>query len=359
MGTQLIFTVGTNPLPIWVAWYHLKDKLPQPVKVRLVYTAGTVAEIDRLQAYCQGADFLDPIQTSDGDPRNVRKDIQNIANDLSEETNPLHIHYTGGTKVMAVETVAAFEATLPPRTIHLDTSYLDPRATSGPAIVNRAGRIWAQDARKDVNPCLNRIAELNGFDLGPLEHTFWHRSARKTMTYSEPGKPTEPQLQTGRDLFSTGHTSCPIDLEYAAYAGLEDALNQIANENHTRTNYELFHNVYVRRAGASDTAKPFELDVVAVLGYQIVVVSCTTDNDQATIKGKAMEAIIRARQLGGDEARAIVLCSADRQAAELIENEMEDEMGSRGLPLRVWGKNRWKNLPKEFGFYLRKGLYWV
>ena len=117
--------------------------------------------------------------------------------------------------------------------------------------------------------------------------------------------------------------------------------------------------MYVRRAGTPDTAKPFELDVVAVLGYQIVVVSCTTDKDQATVKGKAMEAIIRARQLGGDEARAIVLCSADKQAAELIENEMEDEMGSRGLPLRVWGKNRWENLPREFDFYLRKGLHWV
>ena len=57
MGTQLILTVGTNPLPVWVAWYHLKEKLQEPIQVRLVHTAGTVDERDRLKKYCQGADF--------------------------------------------------------------------------------------------------------------------------------------------------------------------------------------------------------------------------------------------------------------------------------------------------------------
>ena len=57
MGTQLIFTVGTNPLPIWVAWHHLKDKLQPPVQVRFVHTAGTKNEKDRLESYCQDADF--------------------------------------------------------------------------------------------------------------------------------------------------------------------------------------------------------------------------------------------------------------------------------------------------------------
>ena len=340
MGTQLILTIGTNPLPVWVAWYHLKDKLPKPIKVRLVHTVGTVDERDRLQKYCPGADFLDPIQTSDGDPRNVRNDMRNIENGLSSETTLLHIHYTGGTKVMAVETVAALEAALP-KTIHLDTSYLDPRAAAGPAIVNRAGNTWVQDARKSVNPCLSRIAELNGFMLGPVTHSFWHQGKSQSQNYPAPGQLTQEQRQTGRNVFTAGHAT-PTHLEYAAYAGLEDALNAIAEKDKTRTNYKLFHSVYVRREGAQDTAKPFELDVVAVLGYQILVVSCTVNNDQATIKGKAMEAILRARQLGGDEARAIVLCQADRQAVELIEAEMEDEMGSQSLPLRVWGKNRWK-----------------
>ena len=138
MGTQLILTVGTNPLPVWVAWYHLKEKLPQPIKVRLVHTADTKAEKDRLERYFQGASFLDPIQTSAGNPGTVRGDIGHILKDLSAETTDLHVHYTGGTKVMGVETVSAIEAQLrAEQNIRLQTSYLDPRGASGPTIVSR------------------------------------------------------------------------------------------------------------------------------------------------------------------------------------------------------------------------------
>ena len=360
MGTQLILTVGTNPLPIWVAWYHLKDKLCQPIKVRLVHTAGTEAEKGRLQNYCQGADFLDPIQTSDGDPRTVHNDMRNIANNLSDETTLLHIHYIGGTKVMAVETVAAFEATLL-NNIHLDTSYLDPRATSGPAIVNRAGNTWVQDARKNIAADLARIALLNGFTLGPFRHRYWNRETNRPETEDcpAPGIPSQEQLDEGRQAITGGDYITDYTLlEYGAYAAFKEALENISTNNLSRNNYKLFHNVYVRRTGASQSAKPFELDVVAVLGYQIVVVSCTLEGSHDRIKQKGMEAILRARQLGGDEARAIVLCSVRQNDAALIEDELKDEMGSASEPLQVWGRNRWRGLSEVFEHYLRNDLHW-
>ncbi len=362
MGTQLIFTVGTNPLPIWVAWHHLKDKLSEPVQVRLVHTADTEDEKDRLKKYCHGAAFLDPIQTSDGDPRTVREDIRTIADGLSDETNLLHIHYTGGTKVMAVETVAALEATLP-KNIHLDTSYLDPRATSGPAIVNRAGKTWVRDTRKNITADLARIALLNGFTLGPFKHKYWDKEANcyETDDCPAPGIPTQNQLDKGRKAITGGgRITCYKLLEHGAYAAFKDALEEVSTSNSNRNNYKLFHNVYVRRIRASQSAKPFELDVVAVLGYQIVVVSCTLDGSHDKIKQKGMEAILRARQLGGDEARAIVLCSAHQNDAKLIEDELRDEMGSASEPLQVWERNRWPMpmLSDAFYQYLRNDLHW-
>ena len=33
MGTLIMLTVGTNPLPVWVALHHLKDKLRQPLSM--------------------------------------------------------------------------------------------------------------------------------------------------------------------------------------------------------------------------------------------------------------------------------------------------------------------------------------
>ena len=455
MGTQLILTVGTNPLPVWVAWYHLKDlkdKLPQPIKVRLVHTAGTKDEMERLKKYCQGAKFLDPIQTSAGDPGTVRGDSRNILRNLSEDVSHLHVHYTGGTKVMGVETVSTIEAELREgQNIHLQTSYLDPRGKSGPTIVSR-GAPLVSDTRRNVNLDLNCIALLNGFTLGPFNHRYRDRETRsfKTENCPAPATPSQEQLDAGvavlavardnekfrelssnrskwNEFFSSqygkfsypqqggtfrfsdnpiwqnkllpalnkvysyckwdinaGTLSYPsyqnacdnqqreleqvhkffngIWLEYGAYAAFKDALKKNSNSSNPklkRDNYKLFHSVHARRAKATDQrVKPFELDVVAVLGYQIVVVSCTVDSVHDRIKQKGMEAILRARQLGGDEARAIVLCSAHLNDATLIEDELKDEMGSTSEPLQVWGRNRWRELSKAFLQYLSNDLHW-
>ena len=367
MGTQLILTVGTNPLPVWVAWYHLKDlkdKLPCPVKVRLVHTKDTEAEMDRLKTHCHGADFLAPIQTSAGNPKTVRDDIDDILNDL-DGINNLHVHYTGGTKVMGVETVSAIEAQLRDYPeVHLQTSYLDPRGTSGPTIVSRGGPI-VRDTRQNVDPDLERIAFLNGFELGPFRHR-WSRSPSDYEDHSKAEEPQDEQLQCGEDWLNQcwpTHSE-PIMLEYGACAAFKQALNYICRQNSGRSNYKIFRSVFVRRRGASEWDKNFELDVVAVLGYQIVVVSCTVDRCQEMIKKKGMEAILRARQLGGDEARAIVLCGAKKNVADNIQRELHDEIGSTAPPLEIWGRTSRNNLPNmqalsdKFKAYLSDDLKW-
>ena len=362
MGTQLILTVGTNPLPVWVAWYHLKEKLEIPIKVRLVHTAGTVAERDRLKQHCQGADFLDSIQTSAGNPGTVRGDIRNILRNLPQDTSHLHVHYTGGTKVMGVETVSAIEAQLPEiQNVRLQTSYLDPRGTSGPTIVSREGSL-VRDARQNVDLEFNLIALLNGFALGPFEHEYWDKEAKRleTAVCPAPGPLNQEQLGDGWRAITAGQSITGELLEYGTYAVFKNALEEISKKNPDRNNCKLFHSVHVQRDKAkSKKTKHFELDVVAVLGYQIVVVSCTVDSKQDMIKQKGMEAILRARQLGGDEARAIVLCSTDKISAKLIEEELKDEMGSGSEPLQIWGRDRWPKLPDAFHRYLRNDLHWV
>ena len=152
MGTQLVLTVGTNALPVWVAWHHLKDNLCGPVQARLVHTAKTTGQSDRLRTKCTDADFLDPLKTSAGDPQSVSRDIGGVLCEFPEGTT-LHVHYTGGTKVMGVETVSAVEA----KNVTLETSYLDPRGADGPTIVSRAGTL-VDDARIGICPDLKLIA---------------------------------------------------------------------------------------------------------------------------------------------------------------------------------------------------------
>ena len=149
-----------------------------------------------------------------------------------------------------------------------------------------------------------------------------------------------------------------IWLEYAAYAAFEKILKEIKSTNSNRGDFQLYHNVYVRQKGPDApriAERHFELDVVAVLGYQVVVVSCSTTSNISTVKQKAMEVYHRTRQLGGAEARAVVLCLANYEDAERVEKELEDETGTE-RPLQVWGRkkgvryrNRRENRPNKPG----------
>ena len=164
-------------------------------------------------------------------------------------------------------------------------------------------------------------------------------------------------MAKGRAAFNRGGRFTPELFEYGAYAAFQDTLADISRQCSDRDNYRLFHKVYVRRANVSDASvKPFELDVVAVLGYQIVVVSCTLAYEHARVKQKGMEAILRMRQLGGVEARAIVLCGASQEAQQLIQAELKEETGHSSLSLEIWGKDTWYRLQQTFHQYVRTAL---
>jgi len=55
----------------------------------------------------------------------------------------------------------------------------------------------------------------------------------------------------------------------------------------------------------------FEIDVAAMRGYQLHAISCYSGSTEATCKLKLFEVFTRARQLGGDEARAALVCNVD------------------------------------------------
>ena len=376
MATQLIMTVGTNALPVWVAWYHLENQLPPPVTVRFVHTAGTTNVRNRLVRYCGGGTFGNHVPTSAGNPGTVRQDIDGhiISAGLPSSTTDVHVHYTGGTKVMGVETVAVLEEFLP-NNINMATSYLDPRATSGPTIMDWNGNVLMQDARRTVQANLGAIALLNGFDIppfgqyGPLTPPTPAELAAGQAYLSNPNQRLFTSATTvgssAHGVFSGPLYSPDNLLEYGAYAAFKETLERIDQQsNGARSNYQLFHSVHVQRTGIPN-ARDFELDIVAVLGYQVVVVSCSVAKKASMIKLKAMEALHRAKQLGGDEAQAVMLARPAQgnnqpgiDPAQVIEDELKNDMGSASEPLKVWGSDKWATLSNEFYDYLTQGLFW-
>lgn len=59
--------------------------------------------------------------------------------------------------------------------------------------------------------------------------------------------------------------------------------------------------------GSAEANRDCELDVIVMKGYQLALISCTTCDDIGNVKSKAFEAIYRANQLGGEQAKVLIV----------------------------------------------------
>lgn len=124
------------------------------------------------------------------------------------------------------------------------------------------------------------------------------------------------------------------------------SLAQIAEECEL---HEIAWNVQVRAQRSQYTRyelAQFEIDCVAMRGYQVFVISCTTDSDKRIDKSKLFEAHMRATQLGGDEARFALVCTSDRP--ELVKEECRRDLLTAGqAPVEVFGAGDLASLPER------------
>lgn len=81
--------------------------------------------------------------------------------------------------------------------------------------------------------------------------------------------------------------------------------------------------------------RQFEFDIAAMRGHQLFAISCTTDSSKPLRKAKLIEAFVRARQLGGDEARVALVCAYGDPAA--LEAEIAEDWFTVGR-VRVFGR---------------------
>lgn len=107
-------------------------------------------------------------------------------------------------------------------------------------------------------------------------------------------------------------------------------------------------NLLPRLPSSPPKSSLFEFDVIAMRGYQLFAFSCSTDTDspknkggKARLKKRLFEAYIRARQLGGDEARVALVCCADKP--DELEREMYRALDAEGR-IKVFGQEHLANL---------------
>jgi len=85
-----------------------------------------------------------------------------------------------------------------------------------------------------------------------------------------------------------------------------EEVKKISVEEFLKENYGMTFKIPLK-----GTKDGFEFDIAFTRGYQLFAISCTTDDNRKICKQKLFEAYLRARQMGGDEARVILVCCSD------------------------------------------------
>ena len=89
-----------------------------------------------------------------------------------------------------------------------------------------------------------------------------------------------------------------------------------------------------------------ELDIVLMRGYELIIVSCTTighkpikEGDTAKLKGKGFEVIHQVGQLGGDEARSILVTMGETDTITKVEGKLLGDNGpDKKLKVHILGR---------------------
>jgi hypothetical protein len=129
-----------------------------------------------------------------------------------------------------------------------------------------------------------------------------------------------------------------------------------------------------RALDSEEKGELFQFDVVAMRGYQLFAFSCTTEsasqeNSEAPrgvsnsrlekgpgrglLKSKLFEVSLRARQMGGDEACAALVCCMSRDQATKLQAEVQRELIPEGR-IHVFGREDLENLTGSIADWVHK-----
>lgn len=355
---HLFLLVGTNPLPNYVAALLLaKDDS----KIHLLHTGGaqgTYKVAERLKTAIKeklkGAKVeLHEVDDSDG-PKIFTK-VGEILKGLLPGVS-VGLHYTGGTKAMAVHTYKALEHHNFSRKVF---SYLDARSLNLIVESNFEGskRFFVGDK---IKVDLKEMMALHGYQAQTTTKINFHPHFYKVLANEFQHADVLKAWRIWMD--KTNCRTLPDENDYPLLKNIRQAFDALCGGsatpelvaqklgcNNSLQSYSKWFNAewleeYVFWAiseiagdvGIHDYAinlepksqRNFEIDVVAVKGYQLFAISCAVSNDKKYCKNHLFEIYVRARQIGGDEARIGLVSFYEDHSA--LQQEIEESWFTEG-----------------------------
>lgn len=109
----------------------------------------------------------------------------------------------------------------------------------------------------------------------------------------------------------------------------EVLLDQLTEKDGIR----FFPNLHIVKGKAE---KDFEIDMILLKGYQLCGISMTTSLKESQCKSKAFEILHRSHQIGGDEARSILITVLDEATVKKLEDDLKHDTGGP-ISLKILG----------------------
>lgn len=320
----------------------------------------------------------------------IYKDLEKQLLKRLSPSGLVHLNYTGGTKSMSVHVYAALHQNIRDK---IEFSYLDARTfrliSDNPAVM-----VMEADLRHHVSLSFEDMIALHGFErknkdqdnplttcLPVYEHLLqeggWHliygdegfdrnlfmdrndkgQLASKISRLTESNR--EKMALTSRndafmelinrmpeayrlyrpdgtlnDSLSASHFKSAV--KYIDGLWLEDYLFNLLSGKLNRPRLEFQKDWQITKpewGGQLD----FQLDVITVNGYQLTGISCTMSDEKPVCKSKGFEIIHRTRQIGGDEAKAVLVTRLPDKVRDLVQAELEVHTGGSQSNILVLG----------------------
>lgn len=390
--TDLVLLIGTNPLPNFVVADRLLQVNPSCKTIWLVYSEdfkenkqhGTEKQKDAVKRLIQKRySNLEFREISISNVSRAKNIIEEIGKELNRESRPgslIHLNYTGGTKAMGTHAYRCLEKLWEENTNRLSFSYLDGRNF---AIVDDDDERKYSELRDKVKLNLDDLIELHGFKRKnkDSDHDFSaHYEKYKQWIEASPSVD-----EFCKDYYSPQ----PLETEAAFTKAFSDQNNYLGANKYWKEvisslslqlydtkkkkehiykflvggwleNY-VYHllypdhpqNIWKDWQIRDDTKDEweFQLDVILIRGYQLIGISCTVEDGEEEKKNlcklKGFEIILRTRQIGGDEAKAILVTGMkgnkdSNNNLETLQKELELNTGCSDENILVLGREDWK-----------------
>lgn len=381
--SHLLILVGRNPLPNYVSALVLGT--PGRTAITLVHTDGTVGQRAVLEELLGHHGFVSVSsrRVEEANPSHIYNQLRSLA---LMDTGPVMLDYTGGTKAMAVHACRALRdrAALPISQgglADLRYCYLDARTLALRVEDSRGATVASLAIGTAVSVSLETLLKLHG--LGELKRQMRHEpvwakaAAALAQLHQDPADaedwrnfcerhlrdPQRHRLLRLARLRDLSTDSFPLAARVVAEvlaegAALPQLLAPIAEragftrggdefarwldgswlehyvltQVQTISQAEQIHDVAVTinpllPEPSQGRRSDFEFDVCFVRGYQLFAISCTTSDRRDRCKSKLLEAVVRAQQIGGAEARVGLVCCYDQP--EELRSEVQELLGSR------------------------------